>query len=1088
MSPTRPLAALRPAGFALSLALVLGAVAIDAAESDLWNDHSGPASITPGVPFTVTVGYGNLGPDTATSAYVNSYFTAPMGMDVFIDDYFNGGGAIFDAIQASAVGTDTLGNAPLLFWDNDFCEDLMFQLQRSDGDTDANPIEGLHPGVSASFSYDVVLPMASPRTGAIAITEPASIAHTWTASNPSNLMILRAAELESYGRGVCDWLVGGPDDDKCEYIDDNCFGARVSLIEPPIETDWEVVNDGSAAPVEGCSDLIGFTPGNVAVIRRGSCEFATKAFNAEQAGAVAAVIVNTDQCSDFPASDQCVINMGPGALGGLISIPVVMLAQADGEPVISTIQGGQTVHGVVGGASRFSAEGFVFLSETADDDPVEGNDSSTWKQAVSASLCTYALAPSSLAFGPGGGSGQVSVAAPGGCAWSASTTASWITFTSSPNGIGFGALDYDVAPTIGFGRSAVIELAGRQHIVTQQAGNGCTYQIDPAQVAFPGDGGVGSFTIAAYPLCEWAAVSTAPWLTLTTPASGAGSAVVEYTVDPGDALPRSGAILIADQVHSVDQQPHSGCGGTLAADDGTPENGYGWGVGRGFVQRFTPDHHPFVITKVCTAFTQAGGDPVLDFEVVVFDDDGPGGGPGTPLARVPASFAPVPPWLEHGFATVHLDPAGVTLDDGSVYLGVEWDDGAEIGFYVTADESAATPAQSGFFTADGISWTPIPAAFPGYRSLLVRGDGFATADGEWTQVVGHLVGGGNGFGDPANDRISAMSPFEGMLFAATANPYGAEVHVSGDGVTWSQSGTPGLGHPTNVEIDAVIPFSGHLVATTTNPTWGAEVWRFHTPQLEWTLAEDGGFGDLSNTAIPAAAVFDDMLYVGTHNALGCEIWRSADGTTWEQAHADGFGNLDNVTVSSMAVFRDHLYAGTANGDGAELWRTSDGLAWFAVATGGFGSAGNVAVSRLVVFDGALYAGVSNAVTGAQVWRSTDGTGWQPIVDDGFGDPALTRVDAFAVGDLGLHVSVSGPGRPGFLLRSADGVVWTPASSPGFTDEGNEALASLSYWHDRVFAGTSDPDAGCELWRGGWHPVFADGFESGDASAWSSVVP
>ena len=273
-------------------------------DSDLWNTHSAPDPVSLGSEFTVTVGYGNLGPDTAVSAYINSYFTAPMGMDVFIADLVAGDGAIYDAIQATAEGTDTLGNAPLLFWDDYFCEDLLFQLQRDDEDTDANPVEGLDPGVDASFTYGVTIPMDAPRTGTIEVYEPASLAQRWTGSNPANVFVLQAAELNNYGRGGCDPLVNTDEEDICEYINDNCFGARVSLIPEPVDAVWELVDDGSADPTTGCDALVDFTPGNVALLRRGGCEFGVKAFNAEQAGAVATIIVNTDQCSDFPADDS----------------------------------------------------------------------------------------------------------------------------------------------------------------------------------------------------------------------------------------------------------------------------------------------------------------------------------------------------------------------------------------------------------------------------------------------------------------------------------------------------------------------------------------------------------------------------------------------------------------------------------------------------------------------------------------------------------------------------------------------------------------------------------------------------------------
>ena len=190
----------------------------------------------------------------------------------------------------------------------------------------------------------------------------------------------------------------------------------------------------------------------------------------------------------------------------------------------------------------------------------------------------------------------------------------------------------------------------------------------------------------------------------------------------------------------------------------------------------------------------------------------------------------------------------------------------------------------------------------------------------------------------------------------------------------------------------------------------------------------------------------------------------------------------------MAVFRGELYVGTRNNNGAELWRSPDGIIWFPVMTGGFGSPASDAIAGLVGFENALYVGASNAVTGAQVWRTFNGSSWEQLVDDGFGDAGTPRSTRFAVGDQGLLAAVSGPSNQGLIWESAGGDVWTQSSTAGFADAENTSIGALQYWRDRVYAGTANQAAGCEVWRGGRHPVFEDGFESGGAGAWSVVAP
>ncbi len=361
----------------LCLAVVPG---LYAQESDMSVMPSAPATVSGGVSFSVTTNYTNLGPDTATSAYVNGYSIPAMGLDVFVDNTLNGDESMYDALAASADGTDTLGNFPLLFWDDNYCEDIWFQLQGDDTE-DATPIQPLASGESGSFTYDVTIPMENPASGAITITEPASLAQTWTGQIGG---VFYAASNNTYGRGSCELPpTAPPDQEMCAFIFDNCFGARISQLPEPIEAEFELVNDGSADPTFGCEDLEGFTPGNIAILRRGGCQFGTKAFNAETAQASGMVMVFNDNCNGNSTSDQCTFGMLGGDLGGLVTIPVASLAMADGEPIIAAIEGGATVRVIFGDPSTFSAIARVWLADAAETDPEDANDETYTTAAVS---------------------------------------------------------------------------------------------------------------------------------------------------------------------------------------------------------------------------------------------------------------------------------------------------------------------------------------------------------------------------------------------------------------------------------------------------------------------------------------------------------------------------------------------------------------------------------------------------------------------------------------------------------------------------------------------------------------------------------
>lgn len=90
--------------------------------------------------------------------------------------------------------------------------------------------------------------------------------------------------------------------------------------------------DGDRSSTSGCeaSDFAGFTPGNIALVQRGTCAFGDKAANATAAGASAVIIFN--QGNDPGRMDLIV-----GTLGGIVTdIPVVGASFADGSELATT--------------------------------------------------------------------------------------------------------------------------------------------------------------------------------------------------------------------------------------------------------------------------------------------------------------------------------------------------------------------------------------------------------------------------------------------------------------------------------------------------------------------------------------------------------------------------------------------------------------------------------------------------------------------------------------------------------------------------------------------------------------------------------
>ena len=105
----------------------------------------------------------------------------------------------------------------------------------------------------------------------------------------------------------------------------------------PVSGTLVLVDDGSEKPNEGCSALANGNAisGNIAIVFRGSCNFSTKAINAQNSGAVAVIVVNN---AAGPA-----VGMASGDDGDQVTIPTFMLSQADGQAIVDELASGVTV-------------------------------------------------------------------------------------------------------------------------------------------------------------------------------------------------------------------------------------------------------------------------------------------------------------------------------------------------------------------------------------------------------------------------------------------------------------------------------------------------------------------------------------------------------------------------------------------------------------------------------------------------------------------------------------------------------------------------------------------------------------------------
>ena len=96
---------------------------------------------------------------------------------------------------------------------------------------------------------------------------------------------------------------------------------------------------------------------------------------------------------------------------------------------------------------------------------------------VTPGSCSFAIDSISQTFESAGGTGSVSVMAPNGCGWTATSNASWLQITSAASGTGNGTINFTVAPNTGVLRSGALTVAGIVFTVEQAgAGGSCATQ------------------------------------------------------------------------------------------------------------------------------------------------------------------------------------------------------------------------------------------------------------------------------------------------------------------------------------------------------------------------------------------------------------------------------------------------------------------------------------------------------------------------------------------------------------------------------------------------------------------------------------
>jgi hypothetical protein len=129
----------------------------------------------------------------------------------------------------------------------------------------------------------------------------------------------------------------------------------------------------------------------------------------------------------------------------------------------------------------------------------------------------------------------------------------WVTITAGASGTGIDTVDFTVSANGGPARSTTLSIAGYVYVVRQN-GVACSFGLAAPGFSAGAAAGTGSVDLTANGFaCPWTATANAPWLEITSPGSGAGSATVTFSYEANDGEARSGALTIGGLVFTVTQ-------------------------------------------------------------------------------------------------------------------------------------------------------------------------------------------------------------------------------------------------------------------------------------------------------------------------------------------------------------------------------------------------------------------------------------------------------------------------------------------------------------------------------------------------------
>jgi len=235
-----------------------------------------------------------------------------------------------------------------------------------------------------------------------------------------------------------------------------------------------------------------------------------------------------------------------------------------------------SVANVVNGVVIGGAAGDADISATYQ------NVTGTVHVVIAATPCVFSVFPGSLSVSANGGAQTLTVSSSSGsCNWTAKSSDAFVTITGGASGSGNGATFISVATNTGPPRSAVLTIAGQQVTVLQaggQSGANCAVTLLPASADYSAEMKQGTISVTIGPGCQWAASSSAPFISFNNfSSSGTGNGSFLYRVAGNlTGAPRSGFITVGQQTFNITQRAPVGGNALSFVSDPGDYIGAGW--------------------------------------------------------------------------------------------------------------------------------------------------------------------------------------------------------------------------------------------------------------------------------------------------------------------------------------------------------------------------------------------------------------------------------------------------------------------------------------------------------------------------------